>query len=162
MTRATLIISYGLLLSGCVTVKFGGAETQRANGVHVNEPARPFERQSRDDVDAAFKNPRNGNVISYLSDCKDPSDPPLDNIVAGVLAGLTDLKTEQREETSMLGREARRVQASGKVDGVPSAIDLIVFKRNQCIYILSYVGVKSSFAENRSDFVKFIEGFKVP
>lgn len=162
MKKAALIFSIVFLTAGCVTVKLGGAETQRANGVRIFEPERPFEKQSRDDVDAAFKNPRNGNVISYLSDCKDPSDPPLDNIVAGVLAGLTHLKTEHREETEMLGREARRVQASGKVDGVPSAIDLLVFKRNQCIYILSYVGVKSVFDQNRADFSKFIEGFKVP
>lgn len=162
MTKATLIFTTLLMGTGCVTVKLGDVESQRANGVEFREPSSPFKRDKRDEVDAAFKNTRNGNVISYLSDCKDPSDPPLDNIIAGVLTGLTDLKIEQKETVQMLGREGRRVVAAGKVDGVPSAIDLLVFKRNQCIYILSYVGVKDAFPQNRVDFNRFIEGFRVP
>lgn len=162
MTKATLIFTTLLMGTGCVTVKLGGQESQRADGVAFREPSPPFTRDHRDEVDAAFKNHRNGNVISYLSDCKDPTDPPLDSIVAGVLAGLTDPKIESKETVQMLGREGRRVVAFGKVDGVASAIDLLVFKRNQCIYILSYVGVKTAFPDNRADFNRFVEGFKVP
>lgn len=160
--KATLIFTTLFFGIGCVTVKLGAPQSQRAEGVVWNEPGRPFEREKRDDVDTAFKNPKNGNVISFLSDCKDPSDPSLDAIVAGVLSGLTDLKVEQREHNSFLGREAQRVHASGKVDGVPTGIELMVFKRNQCIFILSYVGVRNSFAENRNDFNRFIQGFKAP
>jgi hypothetical protein len=116
----------------------------------------------RTDVDAAWKNPKNGNVISYLSDCQDPNDPPLEQIVAGVLGALTDLKYENEESPMVQGRESRRVLASGKVDGVPTEIDLLAFKRNQCIYILTYLGVKKTFSENHRDFGQFIEGFKAP
>jgi hypothetical protein len=62
----------------------------------------------------------------------------------------------------MQEREGRRVHAAGKVDGVPTEIDLLAFKRNHCIYILSYVGVKKAFTEDRSAFTKFIEGFRAP
>lgn len=114
------------------------------------------------DVDAAWKNPKNGNLISYLTDCHDESDPALDFIVQGALGGLTDLKYDRKDSPMIQGREARRVVASGRVDGVPSKIDLLAFKRDNCIFILSYVGVQKSFAENHSQFERFIEGFRAP
>jgi hypothetical protein len=149
--------------AGCVTVRLGGGgEGQRADGVRVAEPHKPFVRDDREDVDGAWKNAGNGNVISYLTDCKDPSDPPLDHIVDGVLAGLTNLHYDSASSPMFQEREARRVTASGKVDGVPSRIDLLVFKRNQCIYILSYVGVKDAFPANQPDFNAFVAGFRAP
>ena len=163
MKTAWMISLAILLLSGCVTVKLSNtANGKKAEGVNYREPSSPFKSDSRDDVDASWLNPNNGNAISFLSDCKDPSDPPLENIVAGVLSGLTGLKYESEDTPIQQGREARRVVATGKVDGVPSGIELLVFKRNTCIYILSYVGVKKSFNENRAEFGRFVEGFKAP
>lgn len=150
--------------SACVSVKLStdpGA-AKRAIGVQFSEPSKPFVKNENPDVDASWQNSKNGNTISYLSDCKDPSDPPLDNIVAGVVAGVSDLKFDSREEVDMQGREGRRVLATGKVDGVASAIDLLVFKRNTCIYILTYAGVKNSFPSNRTAFTSFVQGFRAP
>jgi hypothetical protein len=158
-----IILIFMTQLISCVNVNLAKKDgALRAEGVQIKAPSSPFQMQKREDVDGFWKNSKNGNVISYLSDCKDPSDPPLENIIQGVLLGLTELKYETDEAQVIQGREGRRVLAYGKVDGVPSAIDLLVFKRNQCIYILSYVGVRKSFADNRPDFGRFIEGFKAP
>ena len=166
MNRLTLffISSLVLISAGCVSVKLSTASdsTKRATGVEYRAPGSPFGKIESIDVDAAWKNSRNGNTISYLSDCRDPSDPPLDNIVQGVLAGLTELHTDTKDTVNIQGREGRRVLATGKVDGVPSTIDLLVFKRNQCIYILTYLGVKTAFAATREEFNKFIQGFQAP
>jgi len=166
MMRTTLFFIFSLILAttGCVSVKLSTADdgTKRAVGVRLREPASPFSKSQNADVDASWQNSRNGNVISYLSDCKDPSDPPLDNIVQGVVAGLNSLNFESKETISVQGREGRRVLASGRVDGVPSLIDLLVFKRNQCIYILTHVGVKSAFSADREAFNQFVQGFQAP
>lgn len=164
MMKTASLLAILLTATACVSVKLSGTDNtaKRAVGVTHNEPGKPFTFAENPDVDASWKNAKNGNMISYVSDCKDPSDPPLDNIVAGVVAGITDLKYESREEVTMQGREGRRVLATGKVDGVQSAIDLLVFKRNYCIYILTYAGVKNSFPANREDFNKFIQGFRAP
>lgn len=160
--KATLIFFMILLTGGCVSVNLGTSRTHRAEGVRYSEPKSPFVKQDLDAVDAAWKNPRNGAVISYLSECQDPLDPPLDQIVSGVLNGLSQLRVEQEETLTFQEREARRVRAEGRVDGVPSLIDLLVFKRNHCIYILSYVGVKDAFAAHHSEFDRFLRGFRVP
>ena len=166
MNRPILFILTILISSctACVSVKLStdGNGTKRAEGVQYVEPTRPFAKNENPDVDASWQNSKNGNVISFLSDCKDPSDPPLDNIVAGVVAGVSALKIESSEVVEFQSREGRRVLATGNVDGVPSAIDMLVFKRNFCIYILTYAGVKNSFPANRDEFTKFVQGFKSP
>lgn len=162
MSKLILLFT-AAFFTGCVTVNLGdGSKGQKAKGVEYMEPAAPFVKEARDTVDAAWKNAKNGNVISYLSDCKDPSDPPLDHIVQGVLAGLNDVKVESTESPMIQGREARHVVAFGKVDGVPTGTELVVFKRNFCIYILSYVGVQKFFPENRAAFTQFTSGFRAP
>lgn len=165
--RAPLIFIFVIpftLLSGfgCVTVKIADTDVKRAEGVKLKEPELPFAKDDRDEVDAAWKNGQNGNVISYLSDCKDPTDPPLSQITAGVVSGLAELKILEEKSVSVQGREGRRLHASGKVDGVPTEIDILAFKRNHCIFVLSYVGVKAAFPANRSAFNSFIEGFRAP
>lgn len=165
MARTTAIFLFLILIvsgAGCVTVKLGTESGKRADGVKVSEPSSPFVSDDRKEVDAAWKNSKNGNVISYISDCQDPSDPPLEQITSGVVGALSDLKVLDEQQVSMQEREGRRVHAVGKVDGVPTEIDLLAFKRNHCIYILSYVGVKKAFTEDRSAFTKFIEGFRAP
>lgn len=161
-SNLVFFIAFTLTTTACVSVNLPGSTTKPASGVKYEEPASPFEKDSRKDVDMAWRNPKNGNVISYLSDCQDSTDPSLDSIVQGVLSGLSDLNTESTENTTMQGREARRVLAAGKVDGVSTRIDLAVFKRNHCIYILTYVGVEKSFAHNRDAFIGFLKGFHAP
>ncbi len=165
MRNATLIfiLFFSFAFTACVSVNLGGSgPAKRASGVEYSEPGKPFEKQSIDHVDAAWKNESNGNAISYVSDCKDATDPSLDYIVNGLLGGLSAVKRERDETVEIQGREGKRVLASGKVDGVPTQIDLLVFKRNQCIYILSYVGVAKAFALDHAAFDKFIVGFRAP
>ena len=151
-------------LNACISVNLGGGSVggKKSEGVQVAAPTTPFTVQKRMDVDGAWKSEKNGNTISYISDCQDPTDPTLDSIVHDAIAGLVDLKIESSESPTMLSREARRVVASGKVDGVQSKIDLLAFKRNHCIYILTYVGVFSAFTTDHAQFDKFISGFRAP
>ncbi len=156
------VISWIFFFGGCVTVKLNTGGGERANGVVVREPRKPFTSADRPEVDAAWINKNNGNLISYLTDCNDPSDPPLNQIVGGALSGLAELKVNSDERVTVQGREGRRVYATGKVDGVLSEIDLLAFKRNHCIYILTYLGVQKSFNEDRDAFNAFISGFRAP
>jgi hypothetical protein len=151
-----------LSITSCVSVSLRTPKTKRSTGVRFNELPAPFQREPLSDVDVAWKNRDNGNMISFLSECQDQSDPSLDGIVSSALEGLTDLRIEAKESPTIQGREARRVEASGKVDGVSTKIDLLVFKRDSCIYILTYGGVKTAFDANRQDFNRFVEGFRAP
>jgi hypothetical protein len=167
MMKTALICSFMILfslsgLSGCVTVKLGSKEGEKADGVSFKEPTSPFEKVSRTEVDKAWQNPKNGNLISYLSDCKDPTDPSLDTVLNNAVTGIADLKILSRETQEIQGREGQRLKASGKVDGVKSEVDLLAFKRNECIYILGHVGVQNSLAVDAEKFERFIQDFRAP
>jgi hypothetical protein len=146
-----------------VSVNLGGNKSPKhAEGVKFSEPGSPFRKETREDIDGAWKNEKNGNLISYLTDCQDQSDPTLETIVQGAISGLSEMKIDSSENPIVQGREARRVVAQGKVDGVASKIDLLAFKRNHCIYMLSYVGVSKAFDKDHAQFDKFIQGFYAP
>lgn len=162
-TLAILTIVAFCIGIGCVSVNLGGASAgKRATGVHAPSPQKPFTSSAREDVDGAWINEKTGNLISYLSDCQDSSDPSLDSILQGALMGLSELKIDSSESPMIQGREARRIVAVGKVDGVPSKIDILTFKRNHCIYILSYVGVQKAFDQDHGQFETFLRGFQAP
>ncbi|MGZ3722866.1 MAG: hypothetical protein ACXVA9_08060 [Bdellovibrionales bacterium] len=159
-TLTVLLIS--LAIADCVSVKLAAPEAKRATGVSYVSPPKPFVKDASKEVDAAWQNPKNGNLISYLTDCQDDNDTSLESIIQGALGGLVEMKFDKKENTTIQNREARRVVVSGKVDGVPSQIDLLTFKRDSCIYILSYVGVQKTFHEDHAAFDKFVEGFRAP
>ncbi len=149
--------------TSCVSVNLGGGSAgKRAEGVHIVAPKSPFSKETRADLDGAWINSKSGNTISYLTDCQDNTDPSLDSIVQGAMTGLSDLKIDSTSNEMVQEREARRVVAVGKVDGVPSKIDLMVFRRNHCIYLLSYVGVQKAFEQDHAQFDEFIHGFRAP
>ena len=55
------------LISGCVSVNIGGPKrNQKAEGVKFNEPQAPFVKAPQVDVDEAWKNQQNGNLISFF------------------------------------------------------------------------------------------------
>ncbi len=161
--KFTIFVFAVTLLCGCVSVNLGAQKgPQRAVGVIITPPASPFNKVDQAEVDGAWMNSSTGNLISYLTDCQDTSDPSLESIVQGALRGLNELNVEATNSPTVQGREGRRVVATGKVDGVVSKIDLLAFKRNQCIYMLSYVGVQNSFPKDLGAFNKFVAGFRAP
>ena len=151
-----------LLCTSCVSVELGPKRPTRASGVRYAAPPKPFVKASADNVDEIWRNPGNGNAISFLSECNDPADPTLHAIEQGVLSGLYPYSYTSQNDIKHEGRAARRVQVKGIVDGVASIVDLLVFKRNSCIYILSYVGLEQQHASNLKTFEDFISGFHAP
>lgn len=158
-TRYCILV---FILCSCVSVSVATKKSVHATGVSYGAPALPFERTSGDNVDAIWRNPKNGNAISYLSDCGDDSDPPLPSIESGVLSGLFPYTYQSQSDQKFEGRAARRVQVTGHVDGVPSVVDLLIFKKNSCIFILSYVGTEQYHAADMQRFDKFISRFHAP
>lgn len=151
-----------LFATSCISVNLSGAKAKKAENIKVQAPNPPFEKAKSDTVDELWRNPTNGNTISYLSDCGDSSDPSLLAIEKGALAGLYPYTTVSSEDLWFDGRGARRSKVRGTVDGVPSMVDLLVYKRNNCIYILTYVGLEKHFSSDQAKFDQFMERFHAP
>lgn len=149
-------------LTACVSVKIGDNEVKRAEEVKYTEPSEPFEKFDAEHVDAAWTNPKNGNALSFLSDCNESGNLPLMHIRKGVVKGIERLKVTRSEEKTYNKRQALYSEVSGHVDGVPSRLSLMIFRKNNCLYILTYVGLQEVFETDKIIFHNFLKEFKAP
>lgn len=161
MKRIVFFAANLLVLCSCVSIDIGSSKPVPSKDITFATPAAVFKETDVPHVDKAWRNNKNGNSISFFSDCSDKSDPSLDSLQTGILQGVQDLRFEKHEEVDYNGRAALHSVVDGKVDGVATKLEFMVFKKNSCIFILNYVGVKARFAENEKDFAQFMKGFKV-
>lgn len=159
--RNFLFCCFLLFTAACVSVKIPTSTGTRATGVKAEPPPAPYEEIKGSSADKAWLSSKTGNTISYLSDCN-AGDPTLQQLETESLMGLTKLKVLESKTTTFNGREALSTQAQGEVDGVSVKTELIVFKKNNCNYTLSYGGLLKNFDKERTAFAKFLEGFRAP
>lgn len=160
--RPLLILILSLSFTACVSVSLPKASGKKATNLEFSAPAAPFQAIKTESADAAWLSAKTGNTISYLSDCESPIDPSVKQIESESLSALTNLKIESSDEIPYNGRQAAVSVASGAVDGVPVKMKLLVFKKNNCNYTLTYAGVEKNFSAEVKEFNRFIQSFKAP
>ncbi len=149
-------------LTGCVSLDFkkvSGLKSQEAKWVN---PSPPFQKVETEQLDQKWSNKKNGNIISFLSDCENPTDPSLENIFKGITSEIENTAIIHSGEVDYNARKALHSVVEGQVDGVATRFELMIFKKNNCTYILTYAAAAGSFSENQRDFANFVKGFKVP
>jgi hypothetical protein len=156
----TLVALLGLLNS-CISVSLSPKIT-KSERVSFKAPPLPFESISSPEADQAWQDRKAGNLISFLTACKDQADPSLETIEKDLLSSVDSIKILKSESEFFDGRESHKTLAQGTVDGIPTKIQILVFKKNNCSYSLSYVGVEKSFDQDLPIFNKFLESFKAP
>lgn len=157
----TFLIPSSLLMS-CVSVQIAVPSSTKSTVAQYQSPKKPFEEQTGRDLDRLWRNSLNGNTISYLSDCENPTDPSLQSIFKGITSEIDNPKIIKNEDLIYNSREGLRSVVEGVVDGVKTRFELLIFKKNNCTYILTYAAVAQSFSENQKDFDRFLKDFKVP
>lgn len=162
MKRHHLIILSALFLGACVSVNLPTSSSVKAKGVTYSEPTSPFKSTKPQEFDKVWLSEKTSNTISYLSECENPMDPSLKQIEGESLSALGKLKVENSVSANFNNRESLITTATGEVDGIPAKLKLVIFKRNNCIYTLTYAGVEKNFDSEIRIFDQFIESFKVP
>jgi len=156
-----LMVAVSTML-GCVSVSIGGKAPQKSHEMKYVAPAQSFKEKKSVDVDDSWRNEKNGNTISILSECADPTDPSLEQIHSGIIAEIEKSQVIENHHIDYNARDAIHSVVDGQVDGVQTRFELVVFKKNNCTYVLTYAAVAKSFADNQRDFEEFVKGFKVP
>lgn len=167
MTKLTnicrsLLICLTFAVSACVSVNIGPKSGERSKGVSFNVPGAPYQNLKESQADGAWQNRRNGNSISYFSTCNDPADPPLEFAARELFNELKDMSVVRNGQATFNGREALDQEVEGKVDGIITRVRALVFKKNGCLYTLSYIGVPRAFEADRNVFNEFLRGFQAP
>jgi hypothetical protein len=161
-TYLSVAIATSLLVVGCVSVSLGGTKTKKASDVTFVQPKAPFKDITLPSADHAWQDKQNGNTISYNSTCNESSDPSIEAAKDDLLSSLEDPKINDHKEGIFDGRESQTTSATGTVDGVRTQVEILVYKKNNCIFSLSYVGVEQNFSQNIAQYREFLQSFKAP
>jgi hypothetical protein len=155
-------LSLFIALSGCISVNIGPKGPEKSKNVSVTPPDAPFEEIKGLRADGAWQNPQNGNSISYLSTCNEQSDPSLETATDEMIAAFGETKRLSQKKLVFDGRDALDTEAEARVEGVPTKIRALVFKKNGCLYTLSLIGVAKTFEKGQRPFEDFVKGFQAP
>lgn len=150
------------IFCNCVSVNIAPNNIHKADNLKFNEPGSGFEKFSSAAADKAWQNPKFGNSISFLTTCNDSNDPSLEVISNELLMSLGDYKIIKSDKTTASGREALQVTAETSIEGIPTKIEYLVFKKNSCSFTLSYVATSKHFNQFQDVFQNFIKSFEVP
>jgi hypothetical protein len=156
------LMAVAISVCSCVSVNIGGFKSEKSKEIKFNEPARPFRQIKSAVQDRTWRNDSNGNSISFLSECNDPNDPNLEQITDGIVAEIDEAQKIERSSVEFNQRPALHSIIDGNVDGIATRFELMVTKKNGCIYVLTYAAVSKDFAVNQKDYVSFVKGFVVP
>ena len=160
--KSSLTLVVATLVASCVSIDLSKNDVKKAKGVAFRAPPNPFQQIESDDIDVGWRNNKNGNTITVVSDCENPYDPSLQNIEDGVVSGLQELEKLNTKKSMYNARASRQSVFTGTVDGIPTKVNLMIFKKNNCIYVLSYLAVIQHYDHDEANFQTFLRGFEAP
>lgn len=151
-----------LFLAGCVSVNIGPKGPEKSKNVVFTPPPAPYTPIKGMHADGAWQNKANGNSISYLSTCNEQTDPSLDTATEDLISAFGETKQLSQKKLEFDGRDALDTEAEARVEGVPTKIRALVFKKNGCLYTLTLIGVAKTFEKGEAPFNDFVKGFQAP
>jgi hypothetical protein len=86
-------------------------------------------------------------------------DVPLLALTDHLIAGTTERTFASQDTIPFDGREALHSRLTAKLDGVPMDYDLYVFKKDDCVFDLVYVGEPAVMDGGVAGFERFVAGF---
>lgn len=91
--------------------------------------------------------------------CEGISDYSLESLAQQELIGIEQRETVEQTRVTVDGRDAIDWVVKGSVDGVTVKVNLVVFRKDGCVYDLNLVSRPDSFEKAREDFRSFVSGF---
>jgi hypothetical protein len=87
-------------------------------------------------------------------------DAPLPRLAKDLFEQMGNEKMGRIKEFMLDGRAAVRLQGVGSIDGVLIQMDVVVMKKDFCVYDFVYFAPPKTFAKGISDFEGYFNGFQ--
>jgi hypothetical protein len=157
---AALVLSLGISLCACAAPSRFVNQIYRRGDIAYRVGALPsaWQQVAGKGADLAFRR-RDGGTIATSSQCLDVQDVPLDVLTNHLLFGVERQQERRRTPFTLDGRAALRTHLGGEVDGVPVELDLVVLKKDGCVYDLQLIAAVPQLARCQADFEAFMQGF---
>ncbi|WP_371877538.1 hypothetical protein [Pyxidicoccus parkwayensis] len=159
--RWMLLLGVVAPLVGCHRVSFEDSVlTKPAVRYRVGKLPEAWHRVWLEGNDLAFAEEGTGRAISVNATCEGHDDPPLPVLTRHLLAGFTERQELSSQLVPMAEREALRSRYLAKMDGVPVQLELVVLKKDNCVFDFSYVAPPGMADARMADFDTVLAGFE--
>ncbi|MFL5345062.1 MAG: hypothetical protein ACJ8AT_09720 [Hyalangium sp.] len=162
MTRLPLFLTLMVLLAatGCHRVSFEDSVLSKKQvGYRIGELPDYWHRVFVEGNDLAFSEADTGRALSVNSTCEGYDDPPLPVLTRHLLMGFTERREVSQQLIPLDGREALRSRHLAKLDGVPVELELVVLKKDGCVFDFTYVAPPGQAEPRMRDFDQLVAGF---
>lgn len=165
LKRKVLIVGLlGLLAAACSSHgRLRGETFEKGNlRYHVVKPDAAHWQQAKvSGNDLSFISREGGFLLALNSTCKGHEDAPLEALTQHLLIGFTEREKLKSERLPVDGREGLLSRYIAKMDGVARELDLFVFKKDGCVFDLSYIAPMGRGEVWRSEFEQMVAEFRV-
>lgn len=115
-----------------------------------------------ENVQVAWFNDHLAAAIEIHAQCDDQGDSSLDQYTDHLRIDWTHWDVEAQTKETFLGRAALRTVVEARMDGVPMMLELLVAKKNGCLFDLRYFSIPETFEAGRGAFSAVENGFVFP
>lgn len=122
------------LLSACPGSFHGGVYQDERVHYSVEGPGQGWNTLSVPQANVAWRNASLGAALLINSHCVGVEDAPLTVLTTHLLMGLSHVETESQRPLSLAGREGLETRVRATLDGVPRSLQLLVLKKDGCVY----------------------------
>lgn len=87
-------------------------------------------------------------------------DAPLPRLAKELFQRLQERRITSEKAFTLDGRAALRMQGGGRMDGVPIRMDVVVMKKDFCLYDFVYFAPPATHGQGVGDFEGYVHGFR--
>jgi len=138
----------------------GGFYTKSETRYYVGQAPSGWRRVDFQDNDVAYASRDGQHLVATNATCKEYEDAPLKVLLRHLLMGFTELKMLDQQTKMLDGREALFSHFTAKLDGVPRELQLVVMKKDGCIYDLMQISPVGQLDPDRAAFDQLLAQFK--
>lgn len=118
--------------------------------------------RGEDGVQVAWERAPSAGVIQVRAQCEEHGDSSLASFTDHLRIDFGAWNIQQQSSMELIGREALRTRVQAELDGVPVSLELVVVKKNGCLFDLSYVSPPRAFEAGIPAFDQVVAGFEFP
>lgn len=159
--RLAVALSAAALLPALAGCPKRGSDSAPRLKVRYGVLPEAWKPASMDGLDAAWYHAELGSTIGLSVVCDEVGDASLHALAQRQLVGIDHREVLAQGTVPVDGRVAEDWVVKGSVDGVELRLNLVVFRRDDCVVDMNLIAPPHTFEAARADFQGFVTGFGV-
>jgi hypothetical protein len=158
--RPALVATVLLAALSCAGPRLeGGVFAKEGVRYRVGELERSWRPVKVADNDVAYASNDSSHSLAVNSTCEGHGDASLEVLTEHLLMGFTDKERVSEERRLLDGRDSLRTRYRARLDGVPVEMELVVLKKDGCVFDFTYLSPPGRLEEKRGSFEEVLKAF---